>query len=336
MSETDTPYYYPVPYQIPENIDERLQEFQLTHEINPKFMDSIRVLGNYNIVYILDDSGSMSSIADTDCPQNGTRWFELQQSVKVILEAHKAVGLDCDVYFLNRGVYRNVIEYSQIEKAFVKKPSGYTNIVKTLHQVFLEKVKIDDTKPVLIHIFTDGHPTNDSGYEDMRGLQNWLTERRNLDNTFISFILCTDDEEIEAVYRPMEYRVAGRMGWNGATMGIVGVDVSEDYRGETRDVRRFRGPTYPFSYGDFIVKCLVGCIDPVVHMIDLPDNYSPYGVVGGGVNNNNNYVNNIVVNNNTMVSNNNNTMVSNNNYGDGPTPGYNRRNNTGCQCCEIL
>jgi hypothetical protein len=36
------------------------------------------------------------------------------------------------------------------------------------------------------------------------------------------------------VYRPFEYRVRGVNGWLGSTQGITGVDVTEDYRGETR------------------------------------------------------------------------------------------------------
>lgn len=54
-------------------------------------------------------------------------------------------------------------------------------------------------------------------------------------------------------------------------IGILGVDVSEDYRGETRDVKRTRGRNYRFTFGDYLVKILVGTIDPTVHDIDLPD-----------------------------------------------------------------
>eukprot|EP01103_Thecamoeba_quadrilineata_P007950 TRINITY_DN1775_c0_g3_i1.p1 TRINITY_DN1775_c0_g3~~TRINITY_DN1775_c0_g3_i1.p1 ORF type:complete len:284 (-),score=17.57 TRINITY_DN1775_c0_g3_i1:124-975(-) len=264
-------------YIPPSNIDERLREFQGRREINEKFMPALYSLGNYDIVYICDDSGSMSLIADDDAPQNGTRWFELKQSVQIVLEAHEAVGLPTDIYFLNRGTFRNVQRFSDVERAFSAPPSGSTNIVKILRQVFSDRVSSDYLeRPLIIHIFTDGHPTNDMYREDISGLMDWLRFRPNINNTFISFILCTDDEAIESSYRPMEYRVRGQLGWTGPTQGIPGVDVTEDYRGELRDVRRLRGNQYYFSYGDYIVKCLLGCVNAELHMIDLPNGISIY------------------------------------------------------------
>ena len=108
------------------------------------------------------------------------------------------------------------------------------------------------------------------------------------DKVKVSIVLCTDDEEIENIYRPLEYDP-------GMNVGIPGVDVTEDYRGELRDVRRLRGRQYRFTFGDYIgelmyfifecsvgislftnclcreVKTLVGAVDPTVHLIDLPE-----------------------------------------------------------------
>ena len=52
--------------------------------------------------------------------------------------------------------------------------------------------------------------------------------------------------------------------------GVPGVDVTEDYRGEARDVRRYRGSSYRFTFADYIVKTVVGSFDPAVHLVDLP------------------------------------------------------------------
>jgi hypothetical protein len=52
--------------------------------------------------------------------------------------------------------------------------------------------------------------------------------------------------------------------------GIRGVDFTEDYRGEKRDIWATRGRAYPFSFGDYVVKILAGAIDPSIHLIDLP------------------------------------------------------------------
>ena len=56
----------------------------------------------------------------------------------------------------------------------------------------------------------------------------------------------------------------------GFNQGIRGVDFTEDFRGEIRDVKSTRGRNYPFSFGDYVVKILVGSIDPSIHLIDLP------------------------------------------------------------------
>lgn len=102
-------------------------------------------------------------------------------------------------------------------------------------------------------------------------MANWLRNRPLPAKFPISIVLCTDDEVIERSYRSLEYNPR-----NLVNTGILGVDVSEDYRGECRDVQRTRGRSYRFSFGDYIVKVLVGSIDPSVHNIDLPD-----GLCGG-------------------------------------------------------
>ena len=74
----------------------------------------------------------------------------------------------------------------------------------------------------------------------------------------VSITLCTDDEAIERAYRTMEvYRDSG-------------VDVCMDYRGEMIEIKRLRSSRYRFSFGDYVVKVIIGNIDPEIHRIDLP------------------------------------------------------------------
>ena len=49
-----------------------------------------------------------------------------------------------------------------------------------------------------------GHPTSADGYEDMRGFVAWLQTRPSIARTFISICLCTDEEEIDRMYRQLE------------------------------------------------------------------------------------------------------------------------------------
>jgi len=171
-----------------------------------------------------------------------------------------------DVYFLNRGAFRGIRKFSQIAHAFATPPSGGTNIVACLDMVYREHARVDLQKPLIVHLLTDGHPTDSYGFENIGQLTNWLANRQWIDRTYFSIILCTDDEEIEIPYRRLEYNP------NSWFKGVQGVDVTEDYRGELRDVRMARGNRwYRFTFGDYVVKTVIGAIDPTIHLIDLPD-----------------------------------------------------------------
>lgn len=246
------------------NLATNISIFENKYEINPKFTQSLSKLAMYDSVLILDDSGSMNDLADPDVNSQTTRWEELKKSTSIIIEAHAVAGTAVDIYFINRGSCRGVISYEQVAPLFDTPPQGGTNLVDVLNIMANDHIGVDMGKSLIVHILTDGHPTNSMGQEDFPGLSNWLTNRSFPKKTFYSIILCTDDEEIEKAYRKLEYN-------NSYGTGIIGVDVTEDYRGETRDLRRLRGRSYRFSYGDYIVKTVVGTIDPSVHQIDLPD-----------------------------------------------------------------
>ena len=242
------------------------ERFFSKYEINRKFVPFLNKLSQYRTVLLCDDSGSMDDIADKDSTSNLTRWEELKNDVKIILEAHNVYGTACDIYFINRANsqgFLNISSWDQISHAFLEPPAGRTNIVNTLISIWRDYTGTDMGKNLICHILTDGHPTNNAGQEDISGLDRWLRNRSNIEKTFISIVLCTDDQDIERAYRKMEF-IPGR------NRGIQNVDVSEDYRGECRDVRETRGRQYPFSRGDYIVKILCGSFDPSIHTIDLP------------------------------------------------------------------
>ena len=119
--------------------------------------------------------------------------------------------------------------------------------------------------PHIVHFFTDS-----TSSDNVASLKDWFVRRSYIQNTFFAIILCTDEDEIKNAYRPWEHRVRGQFGWVGATCGIPGVDVTEDFRAEKRDVLTLRGWNYSFTFGDFIAKALVGVVDPSVHIVGLP------------------------------------------------------------------
>ena len=77
------------------------------HDISRFFSKKLRVLYDFKIVFILDDSGSMNERLD-DSPLNrgdykATRWDELQEFMKISIEIASVLNeVGCDVYFLNR------------------------------------------------------------------------------------------------------------------------------------------------------------------------------------------------------------------------------------------
>lgn len=89
---------------VPE-YNSRIHEFMMRYEINPKFAAFLEKLTDYTSVLILDDSGSMASIADPDVFSSVSRWQELQRTVQITLEIHQLLGITCDCYFINRGNY---------------------------------------------------------------------------------------------------------------------------------------------------------------------------------------------------------------------------------------
>jgi hypothetical protein len=46
------------------------------------------------------------------------------------------------------------------------------------------------------------------------------------------------------------------------------LDVVDDYRSERKEVKAAQGSSFPFSFGDYVVKSLIGSIDPVLDNLD--------------------------------------------------------------------
>ena len=91
-------------------------------------------------------------------------------------------------------------------------------------------------------------PTNEYGQTDIGTLEAVLRNERT-PQTYITFLACADD--LEAVNYLSN--------WDKS---MPNLDVMDDYRSERAEIQRVRGPNFPFSFGDYIVKALLGSIDP--------------------------------------------------------------------------
>jgi hypothetical protein len=236
---------------------QRFKTIAQLYEIRPDFCQKLRQLEGYEIVLLCDDSGSMASIVDDNKDPFGkklTRWDELKNTVNIMVDI--AATLDkngLDIYFLNRPPIYNVSNSSQVQIAFQNPPNGYTPLVASLDRVFQEKSAQLREKKMLLIIATDGQPTDHTGNVNIEGFINKLKYRPK--NVFVSILACTDDDD------SIDYL-------NKIDRIVPGIDVIDDYRSEHKEVIKYNGKNFKFSFGDYVVKSLLGSIDPYFDNLD--------------------------------------------------------------------
>ena len=236
-------------------------------EIPPVYFPFLDLLTGVDPVIVIDDSGSMKFPANPDLPQSNTRWVEMQSIVFRMLAVFDLIApSSIDVFFMNRNRHKPVVATVSVLQALFDQepPFGGTPTVATLQRVFAAKVREDSPRPVVIYLFTDGEPDG-----SFKAFEAFLDDRPCKRNSLLSIVLCTDEEPVVEMYRRLENQmVMMRDGvWNA--LGIPGVDVTEDYYGEARDVKRL-GRTTQLTQTDYLVKLLAGPLDAAVHLLDLP------------------------------------------------------------------
>ena len=218
--------------------------------------DKLLKLKKFEIVVVIDDSGSMDTrIKGKRC----SRWDELREIVKTVVEI--AIIFDTngvDVHFLNSPEILKVKDARTIDRIFERTPCGFTPTVSTLTKIFKSNLaKEGRDKNLLVFVATDGEPTDDDGNDDFVRFEKVMKETRNQETTFVSFLLCTDVPKYADLFQHYD-------------ASMKNVDVVDDYETEKAQVRRRMGPNYPFEHGDYVVKALVGSILTDLDKIDDP------------------------------------------------------------------
>ncbi|CAF1142993.1 unnamed protein product [Adineta steineri] len=231
---------------------QRLNQVIQQYEINQQFAARLQTLGNCEIVLLCDDSGSMNTpIQGT----NQTRWDELKSLVNIIVDISSVMDSNgIDVYFLNREPMLNVTDTRYVRQVFNTPPQGLTPLVPALRRILASKRNQTNEKKLLILVATDGAPTNEYGQVDIGALEGVLRHERT-PQTYVTFLACTDD--LQAVNYLSN--------WDKM---MPNIDVIDDYRSERAEIQRTRGGNFPFSFGDYIVKSLLGAIDPWFDSLD--------------------------------------------------------------------
>jgi hypothetical protein len=236
----------------------RFRELAGRYEIRPDFCSKLRQLEGFEIVIVCDDSGSMANILDqTQGDPFGkkyTRWDELKHYVSIVTDIAGVLDQNgLDIYFLNRPSVTGITHSDQVQPLFQNPPAGYTPIPRVFNQILRDKAAIIAEKKMLILIATDGQPTNDVGNDATNEFFQCLKARSQ--NVYVSIIACTDDNSSMAYLNEID-RI------------VPSVDVNDDYVSEKKEVQMAQGTNYAFSFGDYVVKTLLGSIDPVFDTLD--------------------------------------------------------------------
>jgi hypothetical protein len=234
---------------------ERFGEVVDKYHISNYFALKLRQLEGYDITIICDDSGSMSCpVINPSSPFEPveTRWSEAQKSLKIIVDIASIFDSDgIDIYYLNRKPIKSVRSAQDLEsrRGFSSPPSGSTPLGKILAQVLKDKALMVKEKPVLIIIFTDGEPDN------LNEFVSNLKNRSPIERIPICIVACTDDDKSIGYLDKLDKK-------------IKYLDVCDDFLSETKQIKKIQGSAFSFTFGDYIVKILLGSIDHSLDQLD--------------------------------------------------------------------
>ena len=246
-----------------ETVDALIRAFDAL-QFKPIHRDALLRLAEFEVVVIVDDSGSMGTRDGSIGGTRVSRWEELKYRLGKVADLLGTIDADgFDLFFLNRAGVRNVKEAGQVEATFISPPSGCTPTVTVRNSI--QREYKDSEKPVLIMLYTDGAPSSMSPWDSPAGLKAKVTEMTSTFKFFFSINACTDNKREVAFLNTLD--------------DIVGVDVIDDQASERSDVLaalKKRGINFdlsewdPYDDNDHLVKSIVGGIDMRYDSMDDP------------------------------------------------------------------
>eukprot|EP00756_Hemistasia_phaeocysticola_P021980 Hpha_TRINITY_DN15804_c2_g3::TRINITY_DN15804_c2_g3_i1::g.190069::m.190069 len=232
-----------------------LQELLDLYEITLAQSEDLKVLAMYDIVFLVDDSGSMNRVEVTAGVKQ-SRWQELRDTVGAMIEFASYFDDDgTDIYFLNRAGVEGVTDPKdeRLERVFAAHPSGTTPLTRRFREVVQSH---SGSKPLLVMLATDGEPDD--------GASSFMLEARRLlsgsdgKDVRLGVLACTQDER--AVHWLNQLDDDPQIGHK--------VDVCDDYESEKEEVLA-TGRVRQFLISDYYVKALLGPILSKYDNLDL-------------------------------------------------------------------
>jgi len=163
-----------------------------------------------------------------------------------------------------RGVVKNIS--GQGDEEYITKMNGCsgTPLVTKMNEVFAESNPVEEGKflrdqhQTVVIVLTDGSPS-DAGRDHYQGIKDSLNRRQVVSqrvahahdplsfdvgktNTYVSFVLATDDDNVVELYEKFDN-------------GFVGVDVNDDFKSEKKECLKKTG--HKLTMPEYILKILM-------------------------------------------------------------------------------
>ena len=225
------------------------------YQISAYYRNDLATLNHFDIILVLDDSGSMGTA--TDC---GTRWSELKYMAAAIIDIGSSLDDDgIDVMFLNRGTRRNVRSVNDVIDLFDKPPGGNTPLSNKVREA-MRLPRKNPEKPILLLISTDGVPDtgcrfNDPNYDSIKVFRHVLEVERDPAKVFVGILKCSDKDDETGYLDAMDKE-------------LLNLDVIDDYKSEKREVLAKQRPGFVYTEGDNIARFMLGAIFPKYDNMD--------------------------------------------------------------------
>lgn len=252
------------------------------YEVPIGLINKLLALSEYNLNFIVDDSGSMGGPSDVklcDATEHVqaryknvkpgdtrtiSRWQEAEDRIHIMIDMLSYIPTNpIKIQFLNRS---QTLEFkrtgqtpeefqkyahAELKKVFDKGPMGST----PLYNVLDNSIK-KQTGNTIHYIYTDGEP--DGGPE---AVQKLVLERKDPKSCPINFMSCTNDDDgadwMKVIEETADY-----------------VSEIDDYNSEKKEVMKDQGPTFPFTRGFWLLCQLCAPINP--EDLDALDESTPF------------------------------------------------------------
>eukprot|EP01062_Namystynia_karyoxenos_P083523 TRINITY_DN9614_c0_g1_i1.p1 TRINITY_DN9614_c0_g1~~TRINITY_DN9614_c0_g1_i1.p1 ORF type:complete len:433 (+),score=140.89 TRINITY_DN9614_c0_g1_i1:77-1300(+) len=222
-----------------------LQDLLDAYEVSVAAAADLEALARYDIVFLVDDSGSMNQVEVTNGVRQ-SRWQEMRDTLGALIEFATYFDDDgTDVYFLNRPPIEGVTDSKdeRLQRCFAQRPSGTTPLTSRFRELAAKRA--GGAKPLLIVMATDGQP--DTGPADFVQAARQVMGGRA--DVRLAVMACTQDDRAVRWLNQLD---------DDPQIGSK-VDVCDDYESERREVLQ-TGKVRQFLISDYYVKALLGPI----------------------------------------------------------------------------